>query len=113
MVFHDCNEANEWVLAELSTRFMSNSNGDGWVVGHLDDYGFDSSPIFQMMSLIEDGTFVGIDSISLARNNTLVLMSLYDRQFDEFDDWVGINTAVTSYPRAYTVEGFGTPDRPK
>jgi len=62
---------------------------DGWATGHLDDHGFDSALITQMMDGINEGQFSGIDSVTIVRNNTLLLHVEYDRSLDRFDDWGG------------------------
>lgn len=62
--------------------------GDGWAVGHLDDQDIDSSSIVEMMRMATDGTYPGIDGISIARNGTLLLDALLRRELDEFDGWV-------------------------
>jgi CubicO group peptidase (beta-lactamase class C family) len=62
---------------------------DGWVTGHLDDHGFDSALINEMMDGINSGQFSGIDSVTIVRNNTLVLHAEFDRSLDRFDNWSG------------------------
>jgi CubicO group peptidase (beta-lactamase class C family) len=62
---------------------------DGWVTGHLDDHGFDSALIMEMMDGISNGQFSGIDSVTIVRNNTLLLHAVFDRSLDRFDNWTG------------------------
>ena len=63
--------------------------GDGWQVGDLADEGFDTQMIIDMMNQVVDGSYEGIDSVVIARNNKLLLY-WYDRrrELDEFDDWI-------------------------
>ena len=69
--------------------------GDGWATGHLDDHGFDSAKISDMMQSIVSGQFEGIDSVVIVRDNTLLLYSSFRRDLDEFDGWI----SNTSLPR--------------
>ena len=62
-------------------------NGDGWTVAHLADEGMDLSLIEIMMNRIHDGTYSGIDSIAIARNNKLVLFEQLRTELGEFDGW--------------------------
>lgn len=63
--------------------------GDGWQVGDLAAEGFDVRMIVDMMDSILDGTYPGIDSVAIARNNKLLLY-WYDpgRELDQFDAWI-------------------------
>jgi CubicO group peptidase (beta-lactamase class C family) len=61
---------------------------DGWTTGHLDDHGFDTVVISDMMQRIVDGQFDGIDSVLIVRDNTLLLYSTLRSTFDVFDDWI-------------------------
>ena len=69
--------------------------GDGWATGHLDDHGFDTAKISDMMQSIVSGQFDGIDSVVIVRDNTLLLSSSFRRGLDEFDEWID----NTSLPR--------------
>ncbi len=64
--------------------------GDGWQVANLADEGLETQRIVDMMNDILDGTYPGIDSVAIIRNNKLVHY-WYDRnrEIDRFDDWVG------------------------
>jgi CubicO group peptidase (beta-lactamase class C family) len=62
---------------------------DGWATGHLDDHGFNSARIMEMMDGINTGRFLGIDSVTIVRNNTLLLYAVYPRSLEQFDDWIG------------------------
>lgn len=62
---------------------------DGWATGHLDDHGFDSARIMEMIDGINTGQFSGIDSVTIVRNNTLLLYATYRRSAGQFDDWIG------------------------
>ncbi len=62
---------------------------DGWATGHLDDHGFDSARIMEMMDGINTGQFAGIDSVTIVRNDTLLLHAVYPRSLGQFDAWVG------------------------
>jgi len=62
---------------------------DGWVTGHLVDHGFDVTIITEMMEGIRSGRFSGIDSVTIVRNNTLLLHSAYRSSVGKFDGWIG------------------------
>ena len=63
--------------------------GDGWQVGNLADEGFDTQKIVDMMNHVLDGSYPGIDSVAIAKNNRLVLYWFdRNRQLDQFDDWI-------------------------
>ena len=63
-------------------------NGDGWEVSTLAAEGMDQARITTMMERIHDGTYPGIDSIAIARNNRLVLVEQIRTTTGEFDDWI-------------------------
>jgi len=65
-------------------------NGDGWQVADLADEGFETQMIVDMMNDILDGTYPGIDSVAIVKNNKLVHY-WYDRarELDHFDNWIG------------------------
>ena len=62
---------------------------DGWATGHLEDHGFDLQRITEMIDAINSGQIRGIDSITIVRNNTLLMHAAYPRNLDRFDNWVG------------------------
>ncbi len=62
---------------------------DGWQTGHLVDFGFEQGKINQLINGIQDKTYPGIDSLSIVRNNTLVLHENFRDSFSEYDDWLG------------------------
>ena len=64
--------------------------GDGWDVAHLEDEGFETQMIVDMMEDILDGSSPGIDSVAIVRNGRLVHY-WYDRNraIDQFDNWIG------------------------
>lgn len=64
-------------------------NGDGWETGHLDDHGFDTAVIIDMMNKVLDGTYPGLDGIAIARNNTLLMFTPLRRNLDQYDSWIG------------------------
>ena len=70
--------------------------GDGWATGHLDDHGFDSAIVMDMMNRIGDNRVYGIDSITIVRNNTLLLYEPLREELDEFDDWAN-NTSLVRH----------------
>ncbi len=47
--------------------------GDGWDTGHLSDYGFDLTPIGQLIALVEDGTYPNVHSVLIVREGVLLL----------------------------------------
>jgi CubicO group peptidase (beta-lactamase class C family) len=63
--------------------------GDGWQTAHIADEGFDEQQILSMMDKIVNEDYAGIDSITIVRNNRLVLYWFANRQFTEFDNWIG------------------------
>lgn len=71
------------------TYTVPTQTNDGWVTGHLDDHGFDTALIVEMMDGISNGQFSGIDSVTIVRNNTLLLNAVYDRDLNRFDSWIG------------------------
>lgn len=62
--------------------------GDGWQVASLADESFDPQLIESMMGRVVNGQFAGIDSVTIVKNNKLVLYWFADRELDEFDSWV-------------------------
>lgn len=62
--------------------------GDGWQTADLANEGFDTLKIVSMMNRVVGGTYPGIDSIAIVRNNRLLLYWFAQRDFDQFDDWV-------------------------
>ncbi|MGI9236308.1 MAG: serine hydrolase domain-containing protein [Woeseiaceae bacterium] len=62
--------------------------GDGWQVADLGDEGFDSQRILGMMDRVVNGTYEGIDSIVIVRNNKLLLYWFANRELDQFDEWI-------------------------
>jgi CubicO group peptidase (beta-lactamase class C family) len=78
---------------------------DGWATGHLEDHGFDLQRISEMIDAINSGQVRGIDSISIVRNNTLLLHAAYPRNLDRFDSWVG-NTNPDQHVMHSTSKSF-------
>lgn len=78
---------------------------DGWEVGHLDDHSIDTDLITSMMNGIVGFQYTGIDSISIARNNTLVLNQVFRTQLDEFDSWTN-NTRLDMHILHSTSKSF-------
>jgi CubicO group peptidase (beta-lactamase class C family) len=62
--------------------------GDGWQVASLTDEGFDQQLIENMMGRVVSEQYAGIDSVTIVKNNRLVLYWFADRELDQFDDWV-------------------------
>ncbi len=62
--------------------------GDGWQVASVSDEGMNVATITTMMQRILDGTFQGIDSIAVARNNRLVLYGQVRDSVGQFDEWI-------------------------
>lgn len=62
---------------------------DGWTVGHLTDRNVDTSRIDEMMQMVIDGTYPGIDAIVIVRDEVLVLDVPLRTELDEYDPWVG------------------------
>jgi CubicO group peptidase (beta-lactamase class C family) len=61
---------------------------DGWQVGHLVDYDFNETLITDLVQNIQNGKFVGIDSISIVHQNTLVLHEDFRTSFSMYDNWI-------------------------
>ena len=64
------------------------SQNDGWSVGHLADHGFDPERVTAMIDEIVQRSIVGIDSISIVRNGTLLVSENFRTQLDQYDSWV-------------------------
>lgn len=62
--------------------------GDGWQVADLADEGFDTSTILDMMNQVVNEDFQNIDSVTIVRNNKLLLYWFADRELTEFDAWI-------------------------
>ncbi len=62
--------------------------GDGWQVASLADEGFDPALIENMMGRVVSEQYAGIDSVTIIKNNRLVLYWFADRDLDQFDGWV-------------------------
>ncbi len=62
--------------------------GDGWQVASLADEGMSEELITTMMQRVLGGTFEGIDSVAIARNNKLVLYVQIRETLGPFDRWV-------------------------
>lgn len=73
------------------TYATPDSTGDGWTTGHLNDHGFDSAKITDMVSGILNGIHTGMDSVVIVRDSTLVLSENFRGRLDEYDGWVGNN----------------------
>ena len=76
-------------------------NGDGWQVANLADEGFETQRIVDMMNDILDGTYPGIDSVAIVKNNKLVHY-WYDRsrelgQLRQLDRQPGQRAAHTAF----------------
>ncbi|NNF40208.1 MAG: beta-lactamase family protein [Woeseiaceae bacterium] len=67
--------------------------GDGWQVADLTTAGFDADRIADMMQRVLDGRFPGIDSVTIAKNNQLLLYWYAERELDQFDRWVNNKSA--------------------
>ena len=65
------------------------NTNDGWPVGHLADHRIDVDLLQSMLEGIVSGDIVGIDSVSIARNGTLVLNENFRDSLDQFDRSVG------------------------
>ncbi len=62
---------------------------DGWQVGHLSDVGINPAQITQLVAELYEQPSYGIDSISIVKNNTLVLHEDIRTNFSIYDDWIG------------------------
>ncbi|MDJ0904890.1 MAG: serine hydrolase [Woeseiaceae bacterium] len=62
--------------------------GDGWQTSNLTNEGFDPQLIDEMMEQVVSERFPGIDSVTIVKNNRLVLYWFADRDLDQFDGWV-------------------------
>ncbi|MEM7281174.1 MAG: serine hydrolase [Pseudomonadota bacterium] len=63
--------------------------GDGWATADIADEGFDTTIIFNMMDQVVNRDLEGIDSITIVRNEKLVLYWFANRALTEFDEWIG------------------------
>ena len=62
--------------------------GDGWQVASLSDQAFDPALIQDMMDRVVSGRFPGMDSVTIVRNNRLLLYWVANRELDQFDRWI-------------------------
>ena len=62
--------------------------GDGWQVASLADEGFDTALIENMMGRVVSEQYAGIDSVTIVRNNKLLLYWVADRELTQYDDWI-------------------------
>ena len=74
---------------EIYSYAVPEDIGDGWQVGDLAAEGFDAQMIVDMMNSVLDGSYPGIDSVAIVRNNRLLLY-WYDRgrELDQYDAWI-------------------------
>ena len=63
--------------------------GDGWQTASLADEGFDTALIENMMGRVVSEQYAGIDSVTIVRNNRLLLYWAADRELTQYDAWVG------------------------
>ena len=86
-----CSDGSPAAPEEVETYAYSMpiSKNDGWQTGHLVDHNFDEQAITDLINGMLDGTHPGIDSISIVRNNTLLLHEDIRTELTQFDDWVG------------------------
>ena len=64
------------------------ANGDGWEVASLADEGMDEARITTMVQRIYSGSYSGIDSVAIVRNNKLVLFEQVRTEIGQFDSWI-------------------------
>jgi CubicO group peptidase (beta-lactamase class C family) len=62
--------------------------GDGWEVANLADEGFDTALIENMMGRVVTEQYPGIDSVTIVRNNKLLLYWAANRELTQFDAWI-------------------------
>ncbi len=62
---------------------------DGWTVTNVSSAGMDVAPIESMMQGILDGTYPGIDSVTVAHRGNLILNEPIRSSTGDFDDWIG------------------------
>jgi CubicO group peptidase (beta-lactamase class C family) len=65
------------------------NRADGWQVADISSEGFESQQIIDMMERVVSERFEGLDSVTIVRNNKLLLYWFANRELDEFDDWIG------------------------
>ena len=78
---------------------------DGWAVSHLTDQNIDIDLITAMMNEVVQQRVVGIDSISIVRNNNLVLNENLRTRLDQFDAWIN-NTDLERHILHSTSKSF-------
>ncbi|TQV89667.1 serine hydrolase domain-containing protein [Aliikangiella coralliicola] len=61
---------------------------DGWQVGHISDFGFDEQKITTLVKNMQNQTYPGIDSITIVRDNTLLLHENLRSEFSIYDEWI-------------------------
>ena len=78
---------------------------DGWQTGHLADFGFDTEQLVDLIQDIQKGTHPGIDSISIVRDNTLLLHHDFQRDLTVYDSWIN-NSDPTRHVMHSTSKSF-------
>lgn len=63
--------------------------GDGWETSSLSAEGFDVDMITNMMDSVINEDYPNIDSVTIVRNNRLVLHYFVTRELTDFDGWIG------------------------
>lgn len=71
------------------TYSKPNDIGDGWETSELITQGFDVAIISNMMESVINEDYPNIDSVTIVRNNKLVLHFFVTRQLTDFDTWIG------------------------
>lgn len=87
-----CTQADSVDVPETEKAFsyqIPESKDDGWLVGHLEDHQVNEQIITDLMVAISDNTYPGIDSITVVRNNTLLLHQDLRTELSQYDNWVG------------------------
>jgi len=88
-----CSQGNELSVSSQTQQpyqyTIPTLKNDGWQTGHLADFGIDELTITQLIDDLIQESFPGIDSISIVRNNTLLLHENIRTELSQYDDWVG------------------------
>lgn len=79
---------NEATPSEQYQYRAAEYRDDGWETGHLADFEIDEKLITQLIRKIQDKTYPGIDSISIVRDNVLLLHEDFRTSFSKYDEWM-------------------------
>lgn len=81
--------ADEPAVEKVFQYQIPEQKNDGWIVGHLNDHQINELIITDLMSALLGKTYPGIDSITIVKDNTLLLHQDLREELSQYDNWVG------------------------